>query len=108
MNKTTALLVIVITALSFTLGATMQSKAQDKGFSGVVPFVTSNDRVGFLDQNTGRIYIYDNNIANCVFVGQIQSLGQPIQVISSNSTNDNVVPHAGAANSAWNNGGMGR
>ena len=40
MNKTTAFLLIVITALSFILGATVQSKAQNKNYSGIVPFAT--------------------------------------------------------------------
>ena len=41
MNKITAFLIIIITALSFMLGATIQSKAQNKNFTGVVPFATS-------------------------------------------------------------------
>ena len=81
MNKITAFLLIVITALSFSLGATMQSKAQDKNYAGVLPFITSNDRVGFLDQNNGRIYMYDNNISKCLFIGQLKGLGQPIEAI---------------------------
>jgi len=87
MNKITAFLLIVITALSFTLGATMQSKAQDKSYAGIIPFVTSNDRVGFLDQANGRIYIYDSNISTCLFVGQIESLGKTINIVSSNTPN---------------------
>jgi len=79
MNKTTAFLLIVITALSFLLGTTIQGKAQNKSFTGVVPFMTSSDRLGFLDQSNGRIYVYDNTFSQCVFVGQLQSLGQPIQ-----------------------------
>ena len=86
MNKITASLVIVITALSFILGTTLQSKAQNKTLAGVMPFVTNNDRVGFLDQNTGRIYIYDNNISQCLFIGQIQSLGQ------AHSNNNIIIP----------------
>ena len=95
MNKITAFLLIIITTLSFTLGATIQSKAQNKdqnktqtkNFSGVVPFVTNNDRVGFLDQKNGRIYIYDNYVSQCLYFGQIQDLGQPIQALSSNNMN---------------------
>jgi hypothetical protein len=83
MNKITAFLLIVITALSFCLGTTMPSKAQDKSFVGVLPFVTSNDRVGFLNQSNGQIYIYDNNLSQCLFIGQIQTLGKPIQVVSN-------------------------
>ncbi|MBF0528947.1 MAG: hypothetical protein HQK55_06705, partial [Deltaproteobacteria bacterium] len=48
MNKITVFLIIVITALSFSLGATMQCKAQNKSFAGIMPFITSIDRVGFL------------------------------------------------------------
>jgi hypothetical protein len=84
MNKITALLVIIITALSFSLGATIQGRAQNKNYTGIAPFAI-NDRVGFLDQSNGRIYIYDDNVANCVFVGQIQGLGEPINVISANN-----------------------
>jgi hypothetical protein len=85
MNKTTAFLLIVITALSFILGATVQSKAQNKNYSGIVPFATGGDRIGFFDQSNGRVYIYDNNIVNCLFVAQIQSLGQPINIISASN-----------------------
>jgi hypothetical protein len=84
MNKMTTFLVIIIAALSFTLGATRQSHAQGHSFTGIVPFVTSNDRVGFLDQTNGRIYVYDSSIGNCLFIGQIDSLGKPINVITSN------------------------
>ena len=86
MNKITTFLVIVITALGFVVVTTMQSKAQsktqNKSFVGVIPFMTSSDRMGFLDENTGRIYMYDNNLSQCLFVGQITQLGQPIQAIT--------------------------
>ncbi len=87
MNKLTFGLSSIIVALSFCLGTAINSRAQDKSFSGVIPFVTSNDRVGFLDQNNGKVYVYDNNLGSCVFTGQIQTLGAPIQVISSPAVN---------------------
>ncbi|MDE1921180.1 MAG: hypothetical protein KGJ09_06410 [Candidatus Omnitrophica bacterium] len=79
MNKMAAFLVIVIATMSFCLGLTMQSRAQQKSFAGVIPFSTTSDRIGFFDQTTGRVYIYDNNINNCLFIGQIRGLGQTIQ-----------------------------
>ena len=85
MNKIPIFLVIIIVALSFGLGTTMQSKAQDRNYSGIVPFATSSDRIGFFDQSNGRVYIYDNNVVNCLFIGQIQSLGKPINVVSAAS-----------------------
>ncbi len=86
MNKVTTFLLIVIVALCFTLSATMQSKAQEKGFAGIAPFAINN-RVGFLDQATGRVYIYDNNINQCLFIGQITGLGNPIEIISAQNLN---------------------
>jgi hypothetical protein len=86
MNKMTIFLLIIIVALSFGLGTTMQSKAQDKSFTGVLPFAT-NSRVGFFDQSTGKVYVYDSNFTNCLFVGQMDTLGQAIKVDSTTPTN---------------------
>jgi len=83
MNKITTFLVIIIIALSFMLGTTSQSKAQQKSFIGILPFVTTSNRVGFFDQNTGRIYMYDDNISQCIYIGQMNQLGQPVNVVSA-------------------------
>ena len=82
MNKLNVFLLTVVVALSFVLGFSVQSRAQNKSYTGVMPFMTSGDRYGFFDQSNGRIYIYDNNFSQCLFVGQIQALGQAIQAIS--------------------------
>jgi hypothetical protein len=85
MNKITTFLVIIIATLSLTLIATMQSKAQNKAqnknLSGVIPFMTSSDRLGFLDQKDGRVYFYDSNFSQCLFIGQVTELGKPIEPI---------------------------
>ena len=85
MNKITVFLLIVIMTLSFIVGATMQGKAQNKSFAGVIPFVSSTDRVGFFDQSSGKIYMYDSDLSECLFVGQLAGLGQPIQKMQSKS-----------------------
>jgi hypothetical protein len=81
MNKITAFLVITVISLSIILGATIQSKAQNKNFAGVLPFITTTNRVGFFNQNNGKIYMYDSNINQCLFIGQLTELGQAIQEI---------------------------
>ena len=87
-------MIITIMALCFTLGAAIQGGAEEKvrsrSFAGVIPFVTSNDRVGFFDQNNGRFYMYDSDVAKCVFVGQIHSLGKPIEAILTNTGTSNI------------------
>ncbi len=66
------------------LFTTMQSKADaGKGFSGVMPFISGSDRLGFFNQNNGRIYIYDAHFSQCLYIGQISELGAPIQSISA-------------------------
>ena len=90
MNKITIFLLVVVMALSFCLVMTMKATAQQKSFVGVMPFVTSSDRVGFWDHTTGRVYIYDSNIKNCLFVGQMRDLGQPLQTLSSNNSTTNL------------------
>ena len=84
MNKKVSLLLIVIAVLSWGLLTTTQSKATGKSFSGVVPFATSGDRFGFFDQGNGKIYLYDSNISQCVFIGQLEDLGKPIQAVDVN------------------------
>ena len=83
MNKITAFLIIIIMILCFSLGATLQSRAESKTFATIIPFVSSSDRVGFFDQSNGKIYMYDSSISQCLFVGQISELGQSIQTIKT-------------------------
>ena len=78
MNKMTIFLLILIVFLGISLTTTIQSKAQTKGFAGVMPFISSNNRMGFFDQNNGKIYMYDDNISQCLFVGQVTALGEKI------------------------------
>jgi hypothetical protein len=89
MNKMTVFLLVVIMVLSFSLGTTMQSRAQERSFPGVLPFFT-NDHVGFFDQSNGKVYIYDSNLTNCLFIGQVQALGQPLNIKTDNSTTTNT------------------
>jgi len=81
MNKKAYLLLIGMAAVGLAFLITTQSKAAGKSFAGVVPFTTSGDRFGFFDQASGKIYLYDSNISQCVFKGQLQDLGQPIVVV---------------------------
>ena len=85
MNKKAYLLFIVVAILGLGLLIATQSKASGRSFAGVVPFTTSGDRFGFFDQSNGKIYLYDSNISQCVFTGQLEDLGKPIQAIDANA-----------------------
>ena len=82
MNKITPFLLIVITALSLVLVSTAQSKASNKNFSNIVPFMSSSDRLGFFDQSNGHVYMYDSNFSQCIYQGQVTALGKPIQALT--------------------------
>lgn len=72
---------------SIFIGSTVKSTAQENqtiqtaSFPGVVPFSMSSGRFGFFEQGTGKIYIYDENISHCVYIGQLQKLGEPVPQI---------------------------
>lgn len=65
-------------------------QAQGAGFNNIIPFSTNAGRVGFFDQASGKVYIYDNNLSECVFIGQLSSLGGSIQKISGNTPSINA------------------
>lgn len=75
--------ITVLVFASIFIGSTMNSMAQEGGrnFSGVSLFNTPAGRLGFFEQNTGKIYLYDDNLSRCVFIGQLKELGQPIEKI---------------------------
>ncbi len=75
-----------VIAGSIFIGSNLPSTADDKlenlkSFPGVNAFTTPSGRFGFFEQGTGRIYIYDDNVSNCVFIGQLKALGEPIEKI---------------------------
>lgn len=78
--------VCALIAGSIFIGSTLPSTAEDKleslhSFPGVNAFTTASGRLGFFEQGTGRIYIYDDNVGDCVYIGQLKALGEPIESI---------------------------
>lgn len=60
-----------------------KSSADVNKFNNVVTFSTVNGLVGFFNQNDGKVYLYDGNLQNCVFVTQIEELGKPMKFIEN-------------------------
>ncbi|MBP6343047.1 MAG: hypothetical protein KA403_03855 [Candidatus Omnitrophica bacterium] len=69
---------------SVFIGSTVKSIAQENqevlpaSFPGVVPFTMSSGRFGFFEQGTGRIFLYDDNLNDCIYIGQLKKLGEPV------------------------------
>jgi hypothetical protein len=63
----------------FTTGRSQAAAPVMHSFPGVTTFVTPAGRVGFFEQGTGKIFIYDNNLTECVYIGQMSALGDPVE-----------------------------
>ena len=67
---------------SLFIGSNVKSMAQNAptySFPGVSAFTTSSGRFGLFESGTGKIFLYDDNISECVFIGQLKTLGEPIE-----------------------------
>ncbi len=51
-------------------------------FEKIIPFTTATGRLGFFDKSNGNIFVYDENWKNCVFKGQLKTLGAPLETIA--------------------------
>ena len=64
---------------SFLFQKFAQAQAEMHSFPSVVPFGLDSGRVGFFDRGTGKLYIYTNNLDECVYTGQMTELGKPLK-----------------------------
>ena len=69
----------------FFWGSVQPSLAQGKSFGNVFPFISASGRVCFFDQAKGKLYIYDNDMKTCLFIGEIEELGEPIKTVKDES-----------------------
>ena len=75
-------LVIILTVLTLSLTLlTRQSPAQSANFTHVFPFSTVGGYVGFFDQNDGKIYLYDEFLKECMYISQLEELGNPMTTL---------------------------
>ena len=83
-------LIIPSIAVGVLLGtrAKVSTAAPAAAFNQVTPFVTSGGFLGFFDQPSGKIYLYDRELKNCVSVFQLQNLGDPIDVVRTASSKE--------------------
>jgi len=79
-----SLIAVTLTALVFIL-LPNKLMAESKTFAHVIPFATNSGRVGFFDQANGMVYIYDSNLKDCVYKGQMSELGSTIASSSATS-----------------------
>ena len=59
-------------------------------FDRVIPFATSGGLIGFFDQKTGHVYIYDGNLKDCVLISRIEALGSSMKPIKTRSQDKGI------------------
>ena len=52
-------------------------------FSGVQMVACENGLTGFFEQQTGKLYVYDSALEQCVAIRQIAALGAPLQALNT-------------------------
>jgi hypothetical protein len=92
MKRSAIICVLALTGIAGSLFIVSQSRAQSTNFINVVPFSSPSGRLGFFDQNTGKIFIYDNDARECVFRGQMMELGKPIEHLEKKNGSSSTIP----------------
>jgi hypothetical protein len=92
MKRSIFILVAILAGIASSFLITAQSRAQSTNFLNVIPFSSPSGRLGFFDQNTGKIFIYDNDARECVFRGQMLELGKPIEHLEKKSGSSSTIP----------------
>lgn len=77
MNKNTFMVCLTILVAAWILRPNT-TVAQEKNYSGVFPFVTAAGILGLFDQKDGKLYMYNNNLTQVVYMGQVTELGKPL------------------------------
>lgn len=91
MNRQTwiiAALAVALVLVCVTLRALPVRAAEGASqASRVLVFTYASGLTGFLDQNTGKIYVYDANLKNCVLIRNMRNLGQPMEQLKNMAGN---------------------
>ncbi len=70
-------------AVSLLVGHSATAEAQEtaSAFAQVQIVTYASGVTGFFDRSTGRLYLYDSNLRNCVAIRQVTALGEAAEVI---------------------------
>lgn len=82
MKKILNALLTIVLALTVSIIFQKASKAQDASFLNIIPFVNNVGYIGFFDQNTGMVYLYDSNLTKCIMNAQLVELGKPATTLT--------------------------
>ena len=81
-----ALVFVAALILIFTARVNQLSAASN--FSSVQVFGGAGGFVKFFDKSTGRIYLYNKDLTECVSIVQLEELGLPAKVIKAGNSSE--------------------
>ena len=84
----TSLIIAILASFAFQRYVLAQSETTS--FPGLVPFGLAAGRFGFFDRTTGKIFIYNDNATDCIFIGKLKELGKPIEKEHSDTSIDSI------------------
>lgn len=76
-----ALMIVVLVLCALSYQQTLAEQTQN--FYRVMPFTTSGGYLGFFNNQDGMIYLYDDNLKECVYISQLTALGEPMKLLKS-------------------------
>ena len=74
-------LMCLVVGLALTQRVAAQDEENEPAFANVLVVAYASGLTGFFDQGTGKLYLYDSNLKNCVAIRQLTTLGEPTAVI---------------------------
>jgi len=75
---------LVLSAVIFTSLALAEGKAEPKQDWSKLKVVTyTSGATGFFDPDTGKLFVYDANMENCLLIRQLVTLGEPMRRLNN-------------------------
>ena len=75
------LLVGVTVFVTTSLAQGRATSTQDWSRLKIVTYATG--LTGFFDPDTGKLYVYDSNMANCFAIRELAALGEPLKKLKN-------------------------
>ena len=79
---------VFVAALILFLMSHLNSVSAASNFAAVEAFSGAGGFVKFFDKSTGRIYLYNKDLTECVSIVQLEELGLPAKVIKAGNSSE--------------------
>ena len=74
---------LVVAAIGVTIAFAQETQVAKQDWSRLKIVTYQSGLTGFFDPDSGRLYVYDAHIENCIMVRQLVRLGEPLVRITN-------------------------